>query len=440
MFAVIGGGYAGLAAAYRLQQAGIEVTIFEAGEQPGGLASSLETEGDHIERFYHHLSKSEETIVEVIEDLGLEDNLEWRVGKNGFYVDGIVHPLDSIWQVAAYPHMSFYDKFRLGLLTLGVDLDGVQPRFDTFDDITAFDDVPVVDFIKQHTTENVYRSFFEPLLRAKFGERTEEVSAAWLLGRIKFRAERDLRRGEILGYLDGGFEQLTQALVDAVGRDNIHTGSRVVDLRIDGAGTGSTASVEVQTGSTTETVEADGVIVATMPHVLETLTGYTNQIEFQGTVCSIIAVDQPVTGTYWLNIKDEAPFGALIEHTEFVPPRRYGGEHLLYAVRYVQDLDGEFWNRSDEEIETRWLDAIEEMFPAFDRARMNWMVTTRAPRTAPIYDLGYLDRIVPYDLEEEVAEGVYYAGMASRAQYPERSLNGAIEAGFAAAECALDES
>jgi hypothetical protein len=42
--------------------------------------------------------------------------------------------------------------------------------------------------------------------------------------------------------------------------------------------------------------------------------------------------------------------------------------------------------------------------------------------------------VVPYDLSTEVADGLYYAGMASRAQYPERSLNGAIEAGYAAAE------
>jgi len=42
--------------------------------------------------------------------------------------------------------------------------------------------------------------------------------------------------------------------------------------------------------------------------------------------------------------------------------------------------------------------------------------------------------VVPYDLGEAVAEGIYYAGMASRAQYPERSLNGAIVAGESCAE------
>jgi protoporphyrinogen oxidase len=58
--------------------------------------------------------------------------------------------------------------------------------------------------------------------------------------------------------------------------------------------------------------------------------------------------------------------------------------------------------------------------------------TARNPRTAPVYEQGYLDTVIPYDLDS-VADGLYYAGMASRAQYPERSLNGGIVAGF---ECA----
>ncbi|PSP53468.1 protoporphyrinogen oxidase, partial [Halobacteriales archaeon QH_3_68_24] len=69
----------------------------------------------------------------------------------------------------------------------------------------------------------------------------------------------------------------------------------------------------------------------------------------------------------------------------------------------------------------------------FDPDSVNWVRTARNPRTAPVYERGYLDMVVPYDLGDEVAEGVYYAGMASRAQYPERSLNGGIEAGYACA-------
>ena len=58
MIGIVGGGLAGLAAAYRLRGAGHEVRVFEAGDRVGGLAASYETRGDRIEKFYHHLSKS----------------------------------------------------------------------------------------------------------------------------------------------------------------------------------------------------------------------------------------------------------------------------------------------------------------------------------------------------------------------------------------------
>ena len=64
---------------------------------------------------------------------------------------------------------------------------------------------------------------------------------------------------------------------------------------------------------------------------------------------------------------------------------------------------------------------------------------SRNPRAGPIYERGYLDMVVPYDLAEDVADGVYYAGMASASQYPERSLNGGIVAGYECADRLLEE-
>ncbi|SEA08469.1 Protoporphyrinogen oxidase [Haloplanus vescus] len=435
MIHVVGGGIAGLAAAYRLQSHGHEVTVVEASDDLGGLAATYETAGDDIEKFYHHLSKSEETIVELAEDLGLGDRVEWLVGKNAYYVDGVVHPLDTLPQIAAYPGLSLYDTFRLGLLTLEIDVRGGWPKFDTYDDLTDFEDVPIKQFLLEHTTRGVYENFFEPLLDAKFGDRKDDVSAAWLLGRIKFRGERDLRRGEILGYFEGGFAVLIDALVDAVGRENIVTGARATDLTV---GPDGVDSLTVQTEAGTETHPTEGVVVATMPNVLESLTGYTCDIDFQGAVCATVTMDEPLTETYWLNVAHDAPFGALIEHTNFVSPARYGGDHLLYIASYVQDESEAVWQMDDAELETTWLGHIEEMFPSFDRASVREFRVARNPRAAPVYERGYLDMVIPYDLREEVGEGVYYAGMASRAQYPERSLNGGVVAGFECADLLAD--
>jgi len=452
---VVGGGIAGLAAAHRLQHHGHEVRVFEASDDLGGLAATYETAGDPIEKYYHHLSRSEETIVELADELGLGDAVEWRIGENAYYVDGVVHPLDTPWQILAYPHLSLYDKFRLAMLLFEVDVRGGRPRFDTYDDLAEFEDVPIRDFLVEHTTRGVYENFWEPLLDAKFGSRTEDVSAAWLLGRVKFRGERDLLRGEILGYLDGGFHRLTEALIDAVGRENVVTGARVTDLAVaDGAVSGLTVERSVPATDPTarsvpdggatagdgtddpETVrehhDVEATVVATMPTVLESLTGYECDIDFQGSVVSVFGLEESLTDTYWLNVADEAPFGALIEHTNFVPPERYGGEHLLYAASYVQDPAESLWQASDHEVERRYTEGIADLFPEFDPDSVRWVHTARNPRTAPVYERGYLDMVIPYDLGE-VADGLYYAGMASRAQYPERSLDGGVVAGF---ECA----
>jgi protoporphyrinogen oxidase len=447
MIGVVGGGIAGLAAAYRLQKAGYDVQVFEASDDVGGLAAVYDTAGDPIEKFYHHLSKSEETILELIQALGLGEDLAWRHMSNAYYVDGVVHPMDTPWEILAYPHLSLYDKFRLGMLVLEIDVRGGLPDVDAYEDITAYEEVPIKDFLLEHTTRNVYESFWEPLLDAKFGSRREDVSAAWLLGRVKFRGERDLLQGEILGYLDGGFGRLFDELLAAVGTEHVTTGARVTDLgstdgvvdsltvELAGADTNTTAPDDsVGRGATTETHDVEAVVVATMPNVLEDLTGYACDIDFQGTVCSVWSMDQSLTDTYWLNIKDEAPFGVFIEHTNFVPRDRYAGEHLYYTASYVQEPDEPIWGMDDEGVTTHWQDGIADLFPAFDPAAVNWVQTARNPRTAPIYERGYLDMVVPYDLGTEVADGVYYAGMASRAQYPERSLDGGIEAGFACAD------
>jgi len=438
MIGVVGGGIAGLAAAYRLRQAGREVRVFEA-EDLGGLAATYPTRGDRIEKFYHHLSKSEETIVRLAEELGIGDRIEWRVGENAYYVDGVVHPMDTPWELLAFPHWSLYDKFRLAMLTLDVDVRGGLPSFDTYERLEDFEDVPVEAFAREHTTETVYETFFEPLLDAKFGDRKSDVSAAWLLGRIKFRGERDILRGEVLGYPRGGFGTVLDALIEAVGRDRIETGARVTDLHVGDDRRVNALTVETDDGGGPDPREVDAAVVATMPHVLEALTGYECEIDFQGSVCAVVTMEESLLDTYWLNVADDAPFGALIEHTEFVPPERYGGDHLLYVASYVQSPEEPLWGMDDDEVREHWLAGIEELFPGFDRSTVRSVRVARNPRTAPIYERGYLETVVPYELST-VADGLYYAGMASRAQYPERSLNGGVVAGFECADRILDRT
>ena len=92
-------------------------------------------------------------------------------------------------------------------------------------------------FILDHLGRSVYTSFFEPLLRSKFGPMQDRVSAAWLLSRIAIRSNRS-SGGERLGYLRQGYASLIEGLRAAIEAQGctIATGAPVDAMERDGSG------------------------------------------------------------------------------------------------------------------------------------------------------------------------------------------------------------
>src|SRR5277367_3675305 len=73
--AVIGAGISGLACAYRLQQLGLDVIVFEANPSPGGLIDSVERDGFLFEAGPQSF-QSTPALLELIRELGLEGQLQ----------------------------------------------------------------------------------------------------------------------------------------------------------------------------------------------------------------------------------------------------------------------------------------------------------------------------------------------------------------------------
>jgi len=418
---IIGGGLAGLAAAYKLGPKD-NIILIEKEPELGGMASSYKICGYTIEKYYHHIFTSDKELISLIEELGLGNRLEWLKGTTGYYFDGKIYPMNTPLEILkALPLM---DVIRLTFLVL---------KSRSIKDRTPFDEITAKKWILDTAGESVYNNFFLPLLLSKFGDNKEKVSAAWLLGRVQIRSNRGTK-GERLGYMRGGFELLLEKMVE-----NIRKTGGIIEQgnvsRIDIAG-GSIKGVTVDG----KLIECDRVISTVAPHVLEKLMetrllGLDMNISYQGTACALFGLKEKIMDDiYWLNIKEDVPFGAVIEHTNFIPESDYG-ERLMYVTTYFQDPQSQLWRSRNEEVIELYLQGLEKLFPGF-REKVKWWRLRRDMDTAPVYEVGYGKKVLPYETK---IKGLYLAGMFSDSNYPERSMNGSILAGFKCAEAVLKQ-
>jgi len=391
---IVGGGLTGLCAALFLGKEH-EVDLYEKRSHLGGCVSSYEIGNTHIESFYHHCFAGDSNLFSLLDTLGIRDRLEWLRGSTGYYIDGRIYPLNTPREILSYPYLSLPDKAKLALITLR------SRRMDT----ASLDEITARDFIISELGERIYASFFEPLLASKFGDFRDRVSAAWLVSRIAIRSNRGLS-GERLGYLKGGFYTLINALSDHVGKDCVvRLGDAVSRITRD------------TWGWRVNDQKYDVVISTIPPQALPagTVTGI-DPVPYQGAACMLLGIERDVAGgIYWLNMKDPAPYGAVICHTNLVPRDRYG-DHLVYLASYFH---GDLPKKTDE----RMLSDFCQRF-GVTRDEVHWQRMAVDPWAGPLYTTGFAKKIVPYR-----AGGLYFAGMFSGPNYPERSMDGAIAAG-----------
>jgi protoporphyrinogen oxidase len=398
---VIGGGLTGLVAAHALAGEH-EVQIVEKLPYLGGCLSSYNVNGYWIERYYHHCFSGDNHLFDLLRELGLSGSLEWRTGTTGYYSKGTLYPLNTPLEILRYPELSFIDKAKLGYLTLTAKSA----------DLSALDNVPAERYIIDHLGRNVYSSFFEPLLKSKFGNRRKDVSAAWLFSRIAIRSNRGVS-GEHLGYLKGGFHQIIDALEKTIEKKQgiLHTRCPV-------------SSISREDGSwRINDTRFDAVISTIPPLELQNAGGpILPPVPYQGAACVTLAMDRDVTrGIYWLNMKDNAPYGAVVSHTNFIPLDRYG-EHLIYLASY-------FSGTVPAHIDKTLIDDFCTRF-SVAREEIRWHRVAVDPYAGPVYTVGYKSLIPAYK-----NQGLFMAGMFSTTNYPERSMEGSIRAGIEVAAC-----
>jgi len=416
--AVIGGGFTGLVAAYRLARAGTSVSLFERGNSLGGLAGDFELQGTHIEKTYHHIFRTDHDILDLVNEVGLAGELLWCDSSLGIFRNGKTWPFMSPRDVLCFKPCNLFNRLRTGAVVFYLQK---KKNWRGFAAQSAF------HWMQRACGEQAMRVIWEPLLRGKFDRYHKSISMAWLWARIYIRGHsRDSFHSEKLGYFRGGFAVITRkletALLESGGK--IFKNSPVEEigerkLKING---------EWKNFDRCIFTGPSAVLAQLLPPESPDLESYRRKlqsIEYLGAVCLVFVSEQDIGDFYWLNVNEPgAPFLVFINHTKMVDRRFYNSKFVYYIGSY-QPHDSELFNLPDEQIISLWLGYLKRIHPQFDAARIIERHLFKLKYAQHIVDTNYESKIPDYHTP---LPGLFLANFSQI--YPEdRGTNYAVREG-----------
>ncbi|HEX5165097.1 MAG TPA: protoporphyrinogen oxidase [Thermomicrobiales bacterium] len=248
--AVIGGGIAGLSAAWTLRQRDVDVTLFEAADRLGGKLQTERIDDLLIDSGPDSFLSSKPAALQLIDALGLSSHvINTLADGGGTFVlrDGRLLPLPEgitllvpaeFKSIARTPLLSPFGKARMVM-------DYVIPK--RKDDA----DESIGAFVRRRVGKQAFERLAEPLLSGIYAgdadqlsllstfprlRETEQVHGSVIKGAIaQKRQARSTapnagpRRTPFVS-LSGGLSELIDGLADAIGREHIQTGAHVSSI------------------------------------------------------------------------------------------------------------------------------------------------------------------------------------------------------------------
>lgn len=418
--AIIGAGFTGLTAAYRLSKDGYKITIYERSSFLGGLASGLEMQGNNIEKTYHHLFRSDVDIINLVKELEIEDKLLWLKSSMSVYYDGKFYAYGTPKSLLLFKPLPFLDRIRQGFALLYL---AKVNNWRKFLHISAY------DWLSRWAGKNNMNVIFGPLLKGKFSNFYKDVSMAWMWARIHVRGNSQEKGGEKLGYFDGGFNVLVDALA-----------KRLIAQGVDIVTNANVESIGSKEGKATIKIDSNekqfDKVIATVPaHIFAKLIESSkvesdyleklSSINYLGAVIIVFSSEQKLGEYYWNNINDNTfPFLAFINHTNLVDKSKYNNKYVYYLGAYVPH-DHKYFSDSEEDTENQWFEALQKLFPNFDRSKIIDKHIFKFKYAQHIVDLDYESKIPKY---KTPVPNVYLANFSQI--FPEdRGTNYAIHEG-----------
>jgi protoporphyrinogen/coproporphyrinogen III oxidase len=426
--AIVGGGIAGLAAAYELQQRGIATRVLEASSRPGGVIASERFDGWVIDAGPDSMLVQKPAAVALCRELGIADRLIHTRPPRTAYVlrDGRLHPLVegsflgfplTARGLASSSLFSVSGKTRMAL-------EAVIPRRD------GDEDESIGSFVRRRFGEEAVDYLAEPLLAGIHAGDVEQLSIRALFPRLPdaerttgsvlraFRALKSQRSptGAFVS-LPGGTAELVESLAARLDPYTIILNTRVADLHRAG-----TLRIESSAGSFT----ARAVILAVPAYVAgsllrgfdTTLAALCDAVPYASTATVALGyrrdqVGHSMTGTGFVVPRVERQ--ALLAGTWITSkwPGRAPEGHVLMRGFLGGGRDPHRLDSSDEAL----IDAARGELTELLNISGDPIVTRlyRFTKQSPQYEVGHLERVASIEERLRAIAGVFVTGSGFRA-------------------------
>ncbi len=257
---VVGGGFAGLAAARALRAGGCAARVIERAPALGGRGVGGDREGAGMVPL---LSGRDQVMTELVEHAGLAGEMLPLRPQRLFQVQGnaavAIDPVRTLG-IAQMPGVRWRDALRLRRLPRL--LAKFAAILDPGDPLRALrlDDRSVADFLRLYFGSSALEHWAAPFVQAELHTDPSETS------RLAFLLHHLARQEAPVGLLRGRVARLAQALAGS--EDLLAT--RVCDVE---PRRGGGWRIRVVRGGEEELLEADGIVLATPPRVAAGLLG-----------------------------------------------------------------------------------------------------------------------------------------------------------------------
>jgi protoporphyrinogen oxidase len=375
---VIGGGICGLATAHRLAHAGIRVTLLESSDQLGGLGTFFPSGDRWVERFYHCVMPTDDSLLALLDDIGVRDGVRWRPTRMGMVVSGEHYGFNSALDLLRFTPLRLRDRVRFGVVSL------LLRRLGKGKDL---DDLRTEDWLRKLYGDVIWTELFGPMFGSKFGAAFGDVPALYLWQRLGRESNVATR-----GYPAGGYKAVIDALrasIESAG-GVVRTGAAVRELR-------STPSRSFVTVGD-EVLEADQVVSTVSLPLLRGLADAeladrlpALSLPYQGVVNALFFLKRPLTGNYWAPVlRSGTEFDGVVEMSALSGVEAYGGRHLAYVMHYTSRTSPLYLEDSSA-IAERWTRQFVELY-GLAESDVDEVKVFKAPFVEPVYPLGFLKK------------------------------------------------